>query len=88
MALISPKHGKFNVTAKGESNEETYFDWTVSKSYIFLIILNFAGLIYGFYRIATDPYAEVWIILINIAWICYNLLVLGAASAVALEKNR
>lgn len=88
VALISPKHGKFNVTAKGESNEETYFDWTVSKSYIFLIILNFAGLIYGFYRIATDPYAEVWIILINIAWVCYNLLVLGAASAVALEKKQ
>lgn len=41
-----------------------------------------------FYRIATDPYAEVWIILINIAWVCYNLLVLGAASAVALERKQ
>lgn len=58
------------------------------QSHISFDYLNFAGLIYGFYRIATDPYAEVWIILINIAWVCYNLLVLGAASAVALEKNR
>lgn len=88
IALISPKHGKFNVTAKGASNEETYFDWTVSKSYIFMIFLNFAGLIYGIYNIFFDPFAQVGVIIINLLWVCYNLLVLGAASAVALERRQ
>ena len=73
VALISPKHGKFNVTAKGASNEDTYFDWTVSKSYIFLIVLNFLGFIYGVYNIFFDPYAEVGVIIVNLLWVAYNL---------------
>ncbi len=88
VALISPKHGKFNVTAKGASNEDTYFDWTVSKSYIFLIVLNFLGFIYGVYNIFFDPYAEVGVIIVNLLWVAYNLLILGAASAVALERRQ
>lgn len=88
IALISPKHGKFNVTAKGASNEETYFDWTVSKAYIFIIVLNFLGLFVGIYNIIFDPFSEPGIILINLAWVCYNLLILGAASAVALERRQ
>lgn len=88
VALISPKHGKFNVTAKGESNENTHFDWTVSRPYVLLIILNFAGLLYGTWNIFFDPFAEKMTIFINLLWIAYNLLVLGAASAVALEARQ
>ncbi len=88
VALIAPKLGKFNVTAKGASNEKTWFDWTVSRPYLLLIVLNFAAFIWGIVRIATDPYAEVITILINLLWVTYNLLVLGAAAAVALEKRQ
>ncbi|MGN0916466.1 MAG: PilZ domain-containing protein [Succinivibrio sp.] len=88
VALIAPKHGKFNVTAKGASNEKEWFDWTVSRPYILLILLNFAGFIYGVYNIIFNPYAEVSTILINLLWVSYNLLVLGAASAVALEAKQ
>ena len=88
IALISPKHGKFNVTSKGTSNDKDYFDWTVSKPYIFLIFLNFAGLVYGIYKMIFDPYAEISTILINLGWVSYNLLVLGAAAAVALETKQ
>ncbi|MGN0902482.1 MAG: UDP-forming cellulose synthase catalytic subunit, partial [Succinivibrio sp.] len=88
VALIAPKHGKFNVTAKGASNEKEWFDWTVSRPYIMLILLNFAGFIYGIYNIIFNPYAEVSTILINLLWVSYNLLVLGAASAVALEAKQ
>ncbi len=88
MALIAPKLGKFNVTAKGAANEKTWFDWTVSRPYLLLIVLNFAGLVWGIVKIATDPYAEVIIILINLAWVTYNLLILGAATAVALEARQ
>ena len=88
VALISPKHGKFNVTAKGESNRETHFDWTVSRPYLLLIFLNFAGLIYGAWNMLFDPFAEKLTIFINLLWVAYNLLVLGAASAVALETKQ
>ncbi len=88
MALIAPKIGKFNVTSKGSSNTRDYFDWTVTRPYIFLIFLNFAGLIYGIYKIIFDPFAEVSTILINLGWVSYNLLVLGAAAAVALETRQ
>ncbi len=88
VALISPKHGKFNVTSKGSHNDRDYFDWAVSKPYIFLMFLNFAGLVYGIYKIIFDPYAQVSTIAINLGWVCYNLLVLGAAAAVALETKQ
>lgn len=88
VALISPKHGKFNVTAKGEENDHTYFDWTVSRSYIILMILNFAGLVYGFYSLLFKPNAESITIAINMLWVVYNLLILGASTAVALEAKQ
>lgn len=88
VALISPKHGKFNVTSKGAENASTYFDWTVSKPYILLIILNFMGLVWGIYKLIFDPFAEHWTIAINLVWVSYNLLVLGAAAAVALESKQ
>ena len=88
VALISPKHGKFNVTAKGASNEATYFDWSVSKPYVLLIIINFMALVYGIYNIIFNPFCEVSTVVVNLLWVLYNLLILGAASAVALEAKQ
>ncbi len=88
MALLAPKIGKFNVTSKGASNKQNFFDWTTSRPYLLFILLNFAALIWGIVRIASDPYADVIIILINLLWVTYNLLVLGAAAAVALEAKQ
>lgn len=87
IALIAPKFGKFNVTAKGASNEKTYFDWTVSRPYIILIILNFLALIYGSYKLCVGS-TETLTIIINMLWVLYNLLILGAASAVAMEVKQ
>lgn len=88
VALIAPSKGKFNVTAKGESNSRTFFDWTVSRPYLLLIILNAAAAIYAIWRIAFDPWADNMTLVINLLWVLYNLLVLGAASAVALERRQ
>lgn len=87
VALISPKHGKFNVTAKGASNSSTYFDWNVSRVYIGLILLNLAGFFTGICHMFTDT-SETVTILVNLGWVLYNLLILGAAAAVALEKKQ
>ncbi len=88
VALIAPSKGRFNVTSKGESNARTFFDWTVSRPYLLLICLNAAGAAYAAWRMAFDPFADMLTLFINLLWVLYNLLVLGAASAVALERRQ
>jgi cellulose synthase (UDP-forming) len=40
IALVSPKLGTFNVTAKGGRVDEEYFDWKISIPYVILFILD------------------------------------------------
>lgn len=84
VALINPKYGKFNVTVKGGTVESQYLDWQIIRPYLVLIALNVAGLIGGIALIASDPHQQAFT-LINIAWILYNLVILGATTAVAVE---
>jgi cellulose synthase (UDP-forming) len=88
VALIAPSKGKFNVTAKGDSNAKTYFDWTVSRPYVLLIALNAAGAFWAVWRLIFDQWTDSFTLLINLVWVLYNLLVLGAAAAVALERRQ
>lgn len=87
LALINPKLGKFNVTAKGGVVQHSYFDRNIAKPYIILLILNLIGVGFGVWRLWThhDP-AEV--VLINMSWTVYNIIVLGAAVAVAWESQQ
>lgn len=86
VALIFPHLGKFNVTAKGGTIDSKYLDWHISKPYLVLIALNFVGLAIGVYKAfaSTDP--EYLTLAINIGWIVYNLMILGAAMSVAVEE--
>ena len=85
VALIAPKIGKFNVTAKGGTIDRKYLDWHISKPYLVLIALNFAGLLAGFWKAFASPDPEYLTLAINMGWIVYNLMVLGATMAVAVE---
>ena len=86
VALIFPHKGKFNVTAKGMTIDKKYVDWGIAKPILVLMGLNFAGLLVGIYKtiVAADP--QVSTLLINFGWILYNLTVLGASAAVAVEE--
>lgn len=84
VALINPKYGKFNVTVKGGTVESQYLDWQIIRPYLVLIALNLAGLIGGIWLLASNPHQELFT-LINIGWILYNLVILGATTAVAVE---
>lgn len=88
VALFAPDKGKFNVTAKGGKVENFYYDWVISKPYIFLILLNIAGIIWGGVRIAFGPEGEVAAVLVNLGWVLYNLILLCAAVAVAGEVKQ
>ncbi|WP_037028432.1 UDP-forming cellulose synthase catalytic subunit [Psychromonas aquimarina] len=88
IALFAPNKGTFNVTAKGGLVEKSHYDWLISKPYLVLVMLNIIGLGFGFYRLGWGPNDEIGTVLINIIWTLYNLLILGAAVAVAMEAKQ
>ncbi len=87
-ALINPKLGKFNVTAKGGIVSKSAFDSRIARPYIFLLLLNLLGLIVApvrfFYWDASHPGTVV----MNAVWILFNLVIIGAATAAALEARQ
>jgi cellulose synthase (UDP-forming) len=87
VALISPKHGKFNVTSKSDRVEEEYFDWRLAAPYVVLLGLNFAGMLSGIYRMANHT-ASNETLLLNIVWCAMNSVILAAATAVARESRQ
>lgn len=90
VAFINPKLGKFNVTAKGGVIDEAYFDWSIARPYLILLVLNLAGLTVGFLRlIFGGPSQEVMItLLINMVWTAYNIMLTSASLAVASETRQ
>ncbi len=88
VALLSPRRGKFNVTAKDGANATDHFDWRIARPYLVLAGLNVLGLGLMAWRLATGPADEVGTVIISGLWTLYNLLIIGAAIAVALEVRQ
>lgn len=88
LAFLSPRHGRFNVTAKGGRIDEGYVDWATSRPYLALFVLNVAAIAAGGVRLAASGGDEASTILMNVAWALYNLAMLGAALAVAREAKQ
>lgn len=86
LALINPKFGKFNVTAKGGLVEDPYFDLKIAFPYLVLLLLNIAGFIVGIVRLLWWNAYEYDTVLVNLAWVVYNMIILGAVVAVAKER--
>src|SRR5690606_9237251 len=88
VALFNPLKGKFNVTAKGGLMEKGFFDWHISRPYLVLVVLNLAGMVAGVWRLLTGPSGETLTVVISMLWLTYNLIILGAAVAVAAEVRQ
>lgn len=88
VALINPRHGKFQVTAKGGIVEKEFLDWKISAPYITMLILNMAGLCVGVVRLFWWNTFEADTVMLNMLWTVYNLIILGAAVAVATESKQ
>lgn len=88
IALINPKLGKFNVTAKGGLIEREYFDWFISKPYMALVLLNFGGFVIGIMRLFFWNTFESATVVMNLLWTAHNLIMLGTAIAVASESRQ
>lgn len=88
VTLIDPKRGKFNVTDKGGLLDKGFFDSHIVRPQIITACLLVAGLVFGvmkyfwFESIKPDPY----VLLMNVLWTAFSLLILLGAIATAREK--
>ena len=85
MALINPKLGKFNVTAKGGVVNRTFFDSRIAQPFLVLLAFNIAGLLFAIPRFFIWDRERPGTVLMNVLWCCFNIVILGVCIAVARE---
>ena len=88
VALFWPSKGRFNVTAKGGLVDQPHFDWTISRPYMILALLNFMGLGFGIWRWFNGPAHEHLTVILTMIWVTYNIIIIGVAVAVAAETRQ
>jgi len=88
--LINPNSATFNVTAKGGTTTESYFDWTLARPYIVLLGLNLAGLIVGIWMLVHSggDRSLMYTVAFNMAWTVHNIVICSASVAVAGEQRQ
>ncbi len=88
LALVNPKLGKFNVTAKGGLVSEAYFDRKIARPYVWLIFANLAGLAMVPVRMIYLNPGRPGTVVMNAVWILFNLVIIGTANATAIEAQQ
>lgn len=86
-ALLAPKRGTFNVTAKGGVIQEDFFDYRIARPFVVLWLLNLGGLVTGIVRYVGGM-GETPTLVLTLAWTLHNLVVLGATLAVGWESTQ
>lgn len=88
LALINPKLGTFNVTAKGGLVSHEYFDRDIAKPYVTILVLNIIGIAVGMMRLLFWNTHEIDTVVLNLLWTTYNIIIVGAALSVAWESRQ
>jgi cellulose synthase (UDP-forming) len=88
LALVNPKLGKFNVTAKGGIVQEKYFDANIARPYVYLILLNVVALMIAPVRFFLWDSTRPGTVAMNVFWILFNMVIVGTANAVAIEARQ
>ena len=86
-ALINPRWGRFNVTPKRKLVSERYFDWRIASPLLVLLGLNIVGAAVAIPRLAGEG-IHFWTTLVNLVWVGWNTLIIGAALAVSWEARQ
>ncbi|MGL4315105.1 MAG: UDP-forming cellulose synthase catalytic subunit [Pseudomonas sp.] len=87
-ALFSLRRGAFDVTVKGGMSESDHLDWHIARPYLLLAVLNLVGLGFAGWRLLHGPDNEYGTVVVSSLWVIYNLLLIGAALAVAAEVRQ
>jgi cellulose synthase (UDP-forming) len=90
LALINPKAGKFNVTAKGGILESDLYDIKVMRPLVILALLLMGAIGVGIYRLNfTELFpGDTSVLLMNLFWCCYSTFSVLAALAVGRERRQ
>jgi cellulose synthase (UDP-forming) len=104
LTLINPRLGRFHVTAKGGVVNRRFFDRHLARPFLFLIGLNLLGILCAIPRLFQfrglhSPFplnlfarmydgSHVGTIVVNLIWVCFNLIILGVATSVAWESRQ
>lgn len=88
MALINPKLGKFNVTAKGGVVKKTFFDSRIAQPFLVMLLFNLAGLLIAIPRFFIWDRDRPGTVLMNVLWCFFNVVILGVCTAVARELRQ
>ena len=85
-AVVTPKSGVFNVTAKGGFVGDDFYDWKIARPYVILMVLNVLGLVAGVVLLIKGDVSTTTT-LINLIWVLYNVVIIGASIGVAYERS-
>ncbi len=88
MALINPKLGKFNVTAKGGVVKRTFFDSKIAQPFLILLLFNIAGLLLCLPRFFIWDRDRPGTVVMNMIWCSFNIIILGVTTAVSREMRQ
>ena len=104
LALLNPKLGSFDVTAKGGVVNRRFFDKRIASPFLFLIAINLLGILCAIPRLIQFPGSShrfplnllagmydghhLGTIVMNLIWASFNLVILGVATSVAWESRQ
>ena len=88
LALINPKLGKFNVTAKGGIVKRSFFDVKIAQPFLVLLFFNMLGLLVAIPRFFIWDKDRPGTVIMNCIWCFFNIVVLGVCSAVSREMQQ
>ncbi len=88
LALVNPKLGKFNVTAKGGIVNKSYFDARIARPYVALILVNVLALLIAPIRFFFWNAEHPGTVVMNVVWVLFNMVIIGSANAVAFESRQ
>ena len=88
LALINPKLGKFNVTAKGGVVKRTFFDTRIAQPFLILLVFNIIGLLVAIPRFIWWDADHRGTVAMNVLWCVFNVIILGVTTAVARELRQ
>jgi len=88
--LFNPRRGKFNVTDKGGLLPEGFFDFRIVRPHLVVAALLTVGIVWGVIRYFWPQSfgVERNVMLLNLFWASFSLLMLLAAIAVARESRQ
>jgi cellulose synthase (UDP-forming) len=97
LALINPKFGSFDVTAKGGVVNRKFFDTRIAQPFLFMLGMNVIAMLMAIPRFFYIPIPYIsglydgdhpGTIIMNLIWVLFNMVILSVATSVAWESQQ